>query len=156
MILPPNVSVFCGFPTDEVITLFVMRNMLLTLMAMLPPSDNEADVFIMLFCILKLLPGTFGLIRISPALRKPDDSVVTVLPVIVMVEPLKATLPVPRAGPSTGLEALKLFTEAETVALLRVSVVASTVMLPPCPVLAALVRSELFVIVTALAGGASP
>ena len=124
---------------------------------MFPPSDSPAEVLIVLFCISKLSPATFGLMRISPALRKPDDSVVTVLPVMVMVEAVKPMLPSPTVALSVEPgELLKFFTEAEIVALLSAKFVASTVMLPPSPVLAALVRIELSVTVTEFAGEDMP
>ena len=125
---------------------------------MFPPSDNPAEVLIVLFCISKVFPGTgLLLMEISPALLVPDDSVVTVLPVMVMVEAVKPMLPSPTVALSVEPgELLKFFTEAEIVALLSAKVVASTVMLPPSPVLAALVRIELSVTVTEFAGEDMP
>ena len=142
MTLPPRVSVFVSLPTDDVMMLSVRRTMFVALIPIFPPSDNPADVLIVLFCISKLLPATSGLIRPSPALRKPDDSVVTVLPFMVMVEAVSSMLPSPTVALSVEPgELLKLCTDAEIVALFSVRVVASTVTLPPCPVLAALVSS---------------
>ena len=74
------------------------------------------------------------------------DSVVT-LPLVLWIVFASSIVTEP-AFPS--------FAVAEIDALLRVMVRPDTLMSPPCPPPSALVRSELFVMVTAFAGEASP
>ena len=177
--LPPIVVVFSGLPTDEVMRLSIALNIPLTLTVIFPPSASDADVLRLLFCIPKVLPGTSGLILISPAFPSPVlalDRValpcsVTLFALSVMLPALRvpwvSALTLPPAMVSVGAvrvilgrgspgRSTPLVTLAEIVGFVRVMAFASTEMLPPWPVLAALVAIVLLVSVTASAGEASP
>src|SRR2546428_165312 len=92
-----------------------------------------------------LPPSPEALALVAAVMRAPD---------MVIMDAVRAMLPTPTEAPPGALP--KSLTDAEIVPLFSIRLVASTAMLPPAPVPAALVAIVLLVSVTASAGDATP